>query len=145
MGKNKTLSPTKRAKIVALNETGMTQRCIADKVGVSKTAVQQALAKFAHAGTYRDAPRSGRPKKTTIRDDRIIRKFVSANPKASISVIKVEMETYGISLSKSTISRTLRKMDLGSYRSAKKPFLTPRMHSQRLAFAKKFVSWTPED
>ena len=64
MGKNKTLSPTKRANIMALNDSGMTQRCIADKLGVSKTAVQQALAKFAHAGMYRATPRSGRPKKT---------------------------------------------------------------------------------
>lgn len=145
MGKSKTLSPTKRAQIVAFKNIGMSQRCIAAELGVSKTAVQLALAKFSHTGTYRDSPRSGRPQKTNTREDRILRRFVSVNPKASLSVIKAEIEMYGIRLGKSTISRKLIKMNLGAYRSAKKPLLTPKMRSKRLAFARKYANWTADD
>ena len=59
MGRKLSLSLTKRAQIVALSKTGMSQ--VASKhLLVSRCAVQTALTKFASGGGYSDAARSGK-------------------------------------------------------------------------------------
>ena len=68
MGKKRSLTVDKRAKIVALHEVGFSEREISVKVNVSKTAVHQAICKFQTTGKYTDLKRSGRPRKTTTRD-----------------------------------------------------------------------------
>uniref|UniRef100_A0A915J8B4 Uncharacterized protein n=1 Tax=Romanomermis culicivorax TaxID=13658 RepID=A0A915J8B4_ROMCU len=74
MTKGKGLSPTKRVKIVMLfNELKLSEREIARHLQVEEKAVRNAIRKFenSHGSSawFRDAKKSGRPKKLTIRDE----------------------------------------------------------------------------
>jgi transposase len=145
MGKSPSLSPTKRAQIVAFRKTGMSQVAICKQLNVSRCAVQNALLKFDCGGGYRDAARCGRPKKTTVNDDRVIRRTVVRNPKATTADAQRELLAAGVRVHRSTISRRLKAMDLQAFKAAKKPLLTVAMRRKRLEFAKAYRHWTADD
>jgi len=145
MGKSPSLLPTKRAQIVAFRKTGMSQVAICKQLNVSRCAVQNALRKFDDGGGFSDAARSGRPKKTTVNDDRIIRRTVIINPRATTADAQRELLTAGVNVHRSTISRRLKTMDLRAFKPAKKPLLTVAMRRKRLEFAKAYRNWTADD
>jgi transposase len=80
MDKKASLTVVKRAEIVVLHEVGLSEREIGKKVHVSKTAVHQAVSKLKISGKYTNLKRSGRPRKTTTRDDHVIRRMVVRSP-----------------------------------------------------------------
>ncbi|KAG8310055.1 hypothetical protein J6590_071592 [Homalodisca vitripennis] len=57
-------------QVIGMYKTGSSYRTIASKLHVSKTCVENTVRRFNLAGTVIDAPRSGRPRKTTPRQDR---------------------------------------------------------------------------
>ena len=139
MGKNVPLSEVERAQIVALHKEGHSERLISQKLKKSKTAVHNAMAKFRNTGTYTTAKKSGRPRKTTPRDDHAIRRIAVRSPMSSASKIRSSLLAKGTDISRRTVSRRLvDHFDL----KAHKPRLTQAMKSKRLAFAKKHVKWT---
>ena len=80
MGKAKSIKSTVRAQIVTYHENGRSERYIANTFNVSKTAVHQAIVKYREVKSFSDRPRSGAPKKTTLRDNRLIRREVQNQP-----------------------------------------------------------------
>ena len=80
MGRKSSLTEVQRARIVLLNQKGYSERQISKAEKCSKTAVHNALAKFKNSGSYSDNKRSGRPRKTTARDDRLIRRVAVRSP-----------------------------------------------------------------
>ncbi|ELT97239.1 hypothetical protein CAPTEDRAFT_217356 [Capitella teleta] len=105
MGRKASLTPTKRAQIVALNDLGYSERKIAMKLTCSKTAVHTALANHRVRGSYTDQKRTGRPRKTTPQDDRVIRRAVVKSPSSSLTKLRSILLDRGVRLDKSTISR----------------------------------------
>ena len=143
MGKNVPLSEVERAQIVALHKEGHSEQLISQKMKKSKTAVHNAMAKFRNTGTYTTAKKSGRPRKTTPRDDHAIRRIVVRSPMSSASKIRSSLLAKGTDISRRTVSRRLvDDFDLKAHKPAHKPRLTQAMKSNRLAFAKKHVKWT---
>ena len=143
MGKNVPLSEVERAQIVALHKEGHSERLISQKMKESKTAVHNAMAKFRNTGTYTTAKKSGRPRKTTPRDDHAIRRIAVQSPMSSASKIRSSLLAKGTDISGRTVSRRLvDDFDLKAHKPAHKPRLTQVMKSKRLAFAKKHVKWT---
>ena len=63
-----------------LSEEGYSEHQISIRIGVSKTAVHQAIAKFQKCGIYTDRKKSERPLKTSSRDDHIIKKIAVRSP-----------------------------------------------------------------
>ena len=109
----------------------------------SKAAVHNAMAKFRNTGTYTTAKKSGRPRKTTPRDDHAIRRIAVRSPMSSASKIRSSLLAKGTDISRRTVSRRLvDDFDLKAHKPAHKPRLTQAMKSKRLAFAKKHVKWT---
>lgn len=145
MGKNPSLKPEKRAQIVLLKEEGYSEREISQKLVCSKTAVHQALVKFQASGQYCDDSRSGRPRKTTPRDDHAIRRIAVRSPMSSTSKIRSALLSKGTNISTKTVSRRLvYDFGLKSCKPARKPRLTAKMKSKRLDFARQHISWTKE-
>ena len=66
------LSKGLRGQIIPLSHEGFSQRQIAEKIGVSKGAVQQTLEKFQGTKSYSTKPRSGRPRATNLKEDQYI-------------------------------------------------------------------------
>lgn len=145
MGRNKSLSPTVRAQIVALKQTGFTERQLANRFGCSKTAVHQAITRYEEQQTFSDRKRAGRPRVTSLRDDMIIRRLVVKSPSSSIRKIRSTLLSHEVNVSSMTVSRRLSKdFNLKSFKPAAKPKLTPTMKKKRLDFAKRHVSWSVE-
>ena len=141
MGKRNSVSPTIRAQAFALYENGLTQREIAEQLKISQKAVHVAIKKHESTnGRFCDAPRSGRPRATTKRDERYLKLAVQRNPYVSLPVLVQGLKATGTTTSTSTLSRRLSKeMGLRSYRPAHKPRLTVSMVKERLAFARKYM------
>ena len=131
MGKKAALSSEKRAQIVSLSTMKLSEREISRQMKVSKTAVHNAIEKFRKfrkENTFKDSKKSGRPRISSSRDDRFIRKVVSQSPMNSAKKIQAGMAERGINMSEKTIRRRL-SVDFGlkSYRPAQKPRLTEAM------------------
>jgi transposase len=65
-----------RGRAVGMHEAGMSYFEIAAKLGCSKSSAQAVVKKFENTGSVKDLPKSGRPKKSSPREDRTI-KFTS--------------------------------------------------------------------
>ena len=144
MGRKKSLSEVQRGQIVALHNEGLSERKIAAKLKVSKTAVHQSIKKFKQCGSYKDLHRSGRPRKTMIRDDHLMKRIVTRSPLSSIIKVRAALLERGVTVGRVTVSRRLSlEFGLKSYKPARKPCLTPAMKAIRLAFATKHLDWTP--
>ena len=143
MAKNSPLSEVLRAQIVALHKEGYSERLISQKIKCSKNAVHNAIVKFRITGTYSTAKKSGRPRKTTPRDDLMIRRTAVRSPMSSASKIRSALLAKGTNISRRTVSRRLvDDFGLKAHKPARKPRLTQAMKVKRLAFAKKHVQWT---
>ena len=107
MGKKAALSSEKRAHIVSLSTVKFSERKISRQMQVSKTAVHNAIEKFRKQKTFKDSKRSGRPRISSSRDDRFIRKVVSQSPMSSARKKQAEMAERGIHMSEKTIRNRL--------------------------------------
>jgi len=145
MGKKRSLSETQRAQIVILLQEGYTEGAISERLAVSKTTVHQAVVTFKNCGSYSDCNRSGRPQKTTRRDDILMKRCVVKSPTYSAKKIRAELGETGSRIIRRTISRRLAdEFGFKSQKPARKPGLTPAMKLKRLQFAKKYKDWTSQ-
>ena len=105
--------------------------------------MHQAIPKFQKYGIYTDRKRSGRPLKTSSRNDHIIEKIAVQSPLSSSKKIRKELLQAGVNISRSTVSRRLNmNFGLKACKPARKPRLTPLMKKKCLSFAKALRSWT---
>ena len=143
MGRKKSSSEVQRGQIVALHGEGLSELKISAKLTVSKMAVHQLIKKFELFGSYMDLPRSGKPRKTTVRDDHVMKRIVTRSPMGSVSKVRGALVERGVSVSRMTVSRRLsQELSLKSYKPARKLRLTPAMKAKQLTFAKKHQNWT---
>lgn len=126
-----------RSRIIKDCERGVSQRKIAQKYEVSKSAVQKLYTKFLNTGTVADRSGRGRPRSTTRRGDASITRMAKKDP--SISVRNIQ-ESLQLSISDRTVRRRLREADLHSHFARKRPLINKRNKKKRLDFAKKYAS-----
>ena len=89
MRKAKQISDIIRDLIVTLNKhSHMNQKTIAAECGVSTQAVSRILKQYRSTGSASIAARTGRPRKTTSRDDQMILREVKRNPFITSAEIK---------------------------------------------------------
>ncbi|XDV43857.1 hypothetical protein PO909_012255 [Leuciscus waleckii] len=90
-------------------------------------------------GELSNIKRPGRPRKTTVVDDRRILSMVKKNPFTTSSQVKDTLQEVGVSLSKSTIKRRLHKNKYRGFTTRCKPFISIKNRKARLDFAKKHL------
>ena len=114
------ITPRKRAKIVTLRDhTTMSQRKIAESVGVSLRSVSSILKQKRETGNV-EAQRKGRcvrKRKTTERDDLTLLCNSKINPQKTSEELKKDLDESGVHMSSSTVRRQL----LEKGRKARKP------------------------
>ena len=144
MGKKKVTHDQKVA-IVTLLKANQSVSHIMNQVKVSKTCVYQTLYKLKKNGDFRDLQRSGRPRKTTVNDDRMIYRMARANPKLSAKNIAQEINgTLAKPVSRRTVQRRLNDRKLYSYIAARKPALTINDRYKRIKFCRRLLQCTQE-
>ena len=87
----KSLTDVQRAQIVILHKEGVFERQIAARLNVSKTGVHQAIIKHVSEGIFCDRKRSGRPRKTSIHDDNLIRRMAVRSPTSSTKKLQAAL------------------------------------------------------
>ena len=146
MPKNRYHTEVERAQIVTLHQHGLSQRQISKDLGISRASVQRTIKKFLLEGIYGNRKKSGRPRKTSQRDDHTMKKIVARSPTSSCKKIRSNLLENGVDISLSTVSRRLSKeFGLISRKPAKKPKLTTRMMKKRFEFARNHIHWTVDD
>ena len=80
MGKKAFLLATQKAQITVLWQEGYSERMFASKLHCGKTAVHTAKVNFMKYGKYKDRKRSGRPQKSTPRDDNMMKRIAACSP-----------------------------------------------------------------
>ena len=76
MGKKQSFSTEKPAQIVSLSSLKISVCQIEKNLKVSRTAVHNAIIKYQNEGTFKGRKRSGRPRVTSSREERLMRKVV---------------------------------------------------------------------
>lgn len=136
-------SPKKRAVAVTLRNEGYTYRDIAHRLGGKATfsAVRKLCQKFNETNSVADKCRSGRPRISTVRDDRqLVRLSVSDRRKTARQLLV----DWKINTSVRTVRRRLVKAGLKARIPRKKPFLNLTQRRKRVQWAKAHVSWSQE-
>lgn len=146
MGRGKQLSIMQRGQIVVLLSEGLSQRYIANKLGVSQCAVAYTAKKQVQTGQVVDRKRSGRPRVSSIRTDNLIHRYSLANPSISSSEIHSELNNSGLD---PPSSRTIRRrlcntFGLRARKPARKPYLTAVQRKKRIDFCKIHQNWTAD-
>jgi transposase len=103
---------------------------------VAKSTIWYFLKKKEHTGELRNTKRPGRPRKTTVMDDRIIISLVTRNLFTTVVQIKNTPQEVGVSVSTSTIKRKLHQSKYRRFSTRCKPLASLKNRKTRLEFAK---------
>ena len=126
-----------RERVVALRQEGYKQTDIAEVLGISQSAVSKILKRQREAGNVRPRKSPGRPRLTTIRDDRQLLNFSRRNRKLPTSRLRRLWRRYhGINVSRSTVNRRLLQHGYRARRLTKCPRLSVRHRVARLLWAR---------
>jgi hypothetical protein len=91
-------------------------------------------------------PRSGRPRLSSVREDRILERICKRNRFSNSTDLSVAWEgSTGVKASASIVRRRLCSLGLKASRPVKKPLLTRVMKKKRLQWARNHSEWTRED
>ena len=93
------------------------------------------LLRLQTSGDVHNRPRSGRPCKTTARDDSLLVRLSKARPMSTASQLQEEW-TPAMPVSSRTVCRILARNGLHGHIAAQKPALNKRQLRNRVAYAK---------
>lgn len=132
------LSNLERGKVYGLAEAGWTQYQIAAELNCTTKTVRELLKKIENRESLEDAPRSGRPKATTPREDRTIKfKSLSDRRLTGKAMALKEAPTFCKNkISVRTAGNILKKADLNGRVARKKPLVSKRNRAARFQWAK---------
>jgi transposase len=136
----------KRAQVVALKNQGISNHEIAVTTGLSVRGIQKIFSTVKDTNSFKDRPRCGRPPKLTDRNKRTIVRMLKKKETSTATAISKALRTpHQIEVSPDTVGRALKSLGYACRIKKKKPKLTEKHKKARLAFAKKYESWTSEE
>jgi transposase len=75
-GRDVDLTAMQRRTVISTRQAGVTANRIAMQMNISRRTVSRVWRKFIQTGSCARRARSGRPKKTTLREDRMLKRVV---------------------------------------------------------------------
>ena len=137
------LSNFDRSRAVAWFQDGVTKREVARRLQVSISVIVRLIQRYTTTGRVQERRRSGRPKKTNPREDRLTERQTLQTRTASSSIIRRHVRWLLTSTSASRpYGNRLHGFNLRSRRPAVRPRLTPAHRAARRAFCRRHVRWT---
>lgn len=137
-----TISQERRAVIVALHKENLSNRAIASRVCCDRRTVDRILLRYETGESLTPRQKSGRPRKTTARDNSIMVRMVLRDRRITAASIRAEMHHRNVNVSARTVRRRLLKAGFTARRPIRKPYLTNKMKKKRLEWAKAHRYWT---
>ncbi|KAK6301780.1 hypothetical protein J4Q44_G00278330 [Coregonus suidteri] len=135
MAKTSELCKDIRDKIVDLHKAGMGYRTIGKQLGEKATTVGAIIRKWKKFKMTVNHPRSGTPCKISPCGASMIMRKVRDQPRTTRQDLVNDLKRAGTTVSKKTISSTLRRHGLKSCSARKVPLLKPAHIQARLKFA----------
>ncbi|GFW69369.1 transposable element Tcb1 transposase [Trichonephila clavipes] len=146
MAKFSYLPENKRYKIIHLKEEGYSMRQIAAKVPCGLSTAVRTLKRFSETNFIADRGRSGRPRKTSLREDRLLHRISLSNRKLNSSqILKQWTLTSNVSVCPRTVRGRLLEIGLRGCKACPKPLLTEFQRKRRLTWAREHSLWTIKD
>lgn len=136
------LSADELAIVERMRERGNTIQQIADLLNTSTRSIYRAFSRLEIAGNVNYRRRGGSRRKTTIAQDRLIRRGVQQRRTSTASRVRADFaEATGIRLSSQTIRRRLHETGLHARRRAACPRLQERHRVTRRSWAERHEHW----
>ena len=135
MPKSRELTAESRIMIFNRRQAGETLISIAKDYGMSPEGVRNICNRLKKRGDAENLPRTGRPRKTTIREDRPILKEVKKNPKITAKELKENLQL-GLSLTR--IRSRIHENGLTGRVCRAKPLLSAKHIKARKEFARQY-------
>ena len=145
MPRNTKVDAETRTRAVVLVEEGYSYRDVGTRLGISHKTVFRLVKKYRETGSIVDKPRSGRPRVTTEREDRVLVRRSLGDHRLTSPELRAKMEDdHGVHVSSRTVRSRLFSAGLRGCVAAKKPLLRDPTICKRLAFAREHRNWTIE-
>lgn len=148
MGRKKDISVEEKAKIMCWQQEGVKTSEIAERLGRHPSVIRKHVALLKDLPPMTSPPppkpRPGPKRKISNIMKIRLKMFVMRYPFKTARELKNEVAGWS-KISVRRIQEVLQKdLNMPARKAAKKPLLTPQMVKKRLAFCRKFSSWTPE-
>ena len=135
-----------RETILQLCKQGKSSQTIALIVGIGISTMNNFLTKYGSGYGLKYEHWSGRPRKTTVWVNKIIKRKSTVDPRKTASDIARELkEENHVTVSWRTVSRHLNDVDLIGCVAIKNPYISKKNQKARLDFAKQNREWTSEN
>lgn len=136
------LSQFDRARIIALWQEGLSRHQIANRLNFVRSTVSRTISRYEETGEVHSRPRSGRPRVTSIREDRYIAQSARRYRLITVPALRSTFQrTYNRVISSATVRRRVLSSGLRSRRPLRVPLLTPRHRATRLHWARIHQNW----
>jgi len=115
---------------------------IASQLGIPQRTVSSFLKRLDERESIENIPPPGRPRKTSISDDRYI--VHSAELETRVPLRELQRDV-GLNVSQQTIRRRLREAGIRKWKAVKRALLTKKHAANRLSWAKEHQHWTVDN
>ena len=140
MKKTREYSIEERTTFVNYRKLGWSFKKISEEFNVPVTSIQSIIYKYQDMNTVRNLKRKGRPKKTTVRENKKIKRIFEEESDLSLrDSISIVQEKIDKKLCIQTISKILNENGIFSLSKKKKPLLTKKHKNQRKKFCEKYL------
>ena len=120
------ISDEMRHKVVALHHDQLGYKKIAKITGISISTIRWIIKKYEKTGQVQNLPKSGRPKKTSKRLDKLIVKQFDENPFSTAEDISKYLKNNNLAdISSQTVRNRVNNADLGNYSARKSLYFRP--------------------
>ena len=140
MGKH--LSNFELGRISAFNRSGWGAKRISNELKRSVNTIKHALQRMKKLNTYKRSVGSGRPRKTSERESRMIVRQATTNCFLSAEKIRCNLKIKYL-ISKTTVKRRIHDKGIRGY-AARKPFVNEVQRKRRLKWAIAHKDWSVE-
>ncbi|KAK7109583.1 hypothetical protein V1264_013599 [Littorina saxatilis] len=136
------LSAIDRERAIGQLQAGNRPAAIANVMGVATSTICRLWTRFQASGSTRDGARSGRPRVTTARQDRVIYRQHLRQPfLPATETSRNTVGTHGAPISGTTTRRRLSANHLYCRRPARRTLLTAQHRQQRLQWGHQHLNW----
>lgn len=145
MAKTKEYSTSFKETVLAALQKGGSQSSVARQFHISRQLLSSWTRVFRLRGTLGRIQRPGRPRKTSVRVDRLIQMRSVGDPRLTATAINRDLKVFhGVDIHVSTVKRRLQERNLNGRRPSQKPLISTKNRKARIEFAKRYELWTPE-
>lgn len=134
------MSEAVKWQIIGLHRAGLSFKEIGRRTGRHYSTISRLVRKHAQTNDVKNRRPSGRPRKTTVRDDRALVRLVRRDPFASSATLKRQWLPHR-QISHQTVRNRLKAAGLRSRRVIKRPKLTDDHKRLRLAWCRQRQGW----